>query len=180
MSSGGPRGGAATAMLTVELEPELYDAAVFDMDGVITDTARVHAAAWKQTFDSYLEVSSAKGGAAQRAFSDEDYLTYVDGKHRDDGAASFLRSRGIESPRGSVDDGPERQTVWGLANRKNLEFQRLLADQGVRRFPSSVALVRALQHRGVRAAIISASRNCQQVLDAAGIGDLFEVRVDGL
>jgi beta-phosphoglucomutase family hydrolase len=164
----------------VELGRDLYDAVVFDMDGVITDTARVHAGAWKAMFDRYLEGWAAKTGRTQRPFDDADYLVYVDGKAREDGVASFLTSRGIELARGFVTDGPESETVWGLANRKNVEFRRLLADGGVHAYPSSVTLVRSLQQRGFGTAIISASRNCEQVLDAAGIGDLFDVRVDGL
>ena len=166
-------------MVTVKFRRDLYDAAVFDMDGVVTDTARLHAAAWKQTFDAYLE-SRPLAGSPQRRFDDRDYVTYVDGKDRDDGAASFLASRGIDVPRGAVDDGPDRDTAWGVANRKNLTFQQMMADHGVEAFASSVALVRALRRLGVGVAIISASRNCAHVLDAAGIGDLFDVRVDGL
>jgi alpha,alpha-trehalase len=171
---------SASGSQDVELGRDRYDAVVFDMDGVITDTARIHAAAWESTFDSFLQACTAKTGTPQRPFDDADYLVYVDGKARDDGVASFLASRGIELRRGSAGDGPTCETVWGLANRKNREFQRLLGDQGVRPYPTSVTLVRALQQRGIGTAVISASRNCQQVLEAAGIGDLFRVRVDGL
>jgi alpha,alpha-trehalase len=171
---------SASGGQVVELGPDLCDAVVFDMDGVITDTARIHGAAWESTFDSFLQGWSAKTGTPQRPFDDADYLVYVDGKARDDGVASFLASRRIELRRGSHSDGPMYETVWGLANRKNSEFQRLLAVQGVRPYPTSVTLVRALQQRGIGTAVISASRNCEQVLKAAGIGDLFRVRVDGL
>src|SRR5579864_8741538 len=122
-----PRAEATTSLSpSVELDAERFDAAVFDMDGEITDTAQIHAAAWKQMFDSYLERWSAGNGADQDPFDRDDYLTYVDGKHRDDGVASFLTSRGIELPRGSDGDGPDLETVWGLANRKNVLFQREL------------------------------------------------------
>jgi beta-phosphoglucomutase family hydrolase len=165
---------------TADVSTDRYAAVVFDMDGVITDTATVHAAAWKRMFDDYLATVSANSGIPQAPFRDSDYLDYVDGKQRDDGVESFLASRGVFLGRGSAGDGPERETVWGLANRKNRDFQQVVAEQGVHAFPTSVAFVRTLQRAGVRTGIISASRNCQQVLDAAGIGDLFEVRVDGI
>ena len=164
----------------VAVTADRYDAVVFDMDGDITDTATVHAAAWKRTFDTFLATWSAGHAAAQAPFDEADYLTYVDGKHRDDGVASFLESRHIHLPRGSVTDGPERETVWGIANRKNCDFQHVLDEQGVQAFPSSVAFVRRLQSKGIGTAIVTASRNCQRVLDAAGIGELFAVRVDGV
>jgi beta-phosphoglucomutase family hydrolase len=157
-----------------------FDAVVLDMDGVMTDTATVHAAAWKRMFDDYLATISAGSPVPQAPFQEGDYLSYVDGKARDDGVESFLASRGIVLARGSVDDRPEIDTAWGLANRKNRYFQRVLADKGAHAFPTSVSFVKALQRAGVRTGIISASRNCQQVLDSAGIGDLFEVRIDGI
>ena len=164
----------------VAVTGDLYDAVVFDMDGVITDTATVHAAAWKRTFDAFLAEWSSRYRATQEAFTDDDYLTYVDGKHRDDGVASFLASRGIDLPRGAVTDPPDRDSVWGVANRKNCDFQRTLRERGVQAFPTSVGFVRRLQAHGIGTAIVSASRNCRDVLAAAGIGDLFTVRVDGI
>ena len=164
----------------VVVSRERFDAVVFDMDGVITDTAKVHADAWKRMFDDYLAQWSAATGHRQCPFDDGDYLRHVDGKHRDDGVASFLTSRGISLPRGTHDDPPGAPTIWGLANRKNQEFLHILEQDGVRAFPSSVHLVHELQRYGIGTAIISASRNCQQILDAAGIGDLFTVRVDGI
>ena len=164
----------------IAISPERYRAVVFDMDGVITDTATVHAAAWKRMFDAFLESWSERTGESQAPFDEADYLKYVDGKHRDDGVASFLESRGIDLDRGVATDTPEHETVWGLANRKNRDFQHELAEHGVRAFPSSVDFVHRLQHEGIGTAIISASRNCRQVLEAAGIGDLFAVRVDGV
>lgn len=164
----------------ITIAADRYDAVVFDMDGVITDTATVHAAAWKRLFDVFLATWSERTGQYQARFDQADYLRYVDGKHRDDGVDSFLTSRGIELPRGSATDPPGCESVWGLANRKNSDFQHILAERGARAFPSSVAFVRRLQRVGIGTAIISASRNCQQVLEAAGIGDLFPVRVDGI
>jgi alpha,alpha-trehalase len=164
----------------VNLSARVVDAVVFDMDGVITDSAVVHRAAWKVTFDSYLADVAARTGRPQAPFSDEDYLHYVDGKNRDDGVSNFLAARGIVLPHGGLADAPDAPTVWGLANRKNVAFQEVLVRDGVKAFPSSVALVRSLQEHGVGTAIISASRNCQAILDSAGIGELFPVRVDGV
>jgi alpha,alpha-trehalase len=113
-------------------------------------------------------------------FTDEDYRLYVDGKHRDDGVESFLAARGIQLARGGPADPPDRDTVWGLANRKDADFQHVLSREGVKVFPSSVALVHDLQSHGVATAVVSASKNCRRVLEAAGVGDLFSVRVDGI
>jgi len=168
-----------TIPVAIELDRERFDAVVFDMDGVITDTARVHYAAWKQMFDDYLGSRSGPADAT-RPFDEEDYRRYVDGKPRDDGVESFLTARGVQLPRGSLEDPPERETVWGLANRKNEQFKRAVAEMGVAAYPSSVALVRALEQRGLGTAVVSASRNCSAILEAAGIGDLFAARVDGL
>ena len=162
------------------LDRSRYDAVVFDMDGVITDTAGLHAALWKELFDAYLADRTRRSGRAYPRFADGDYLAYVDGKHRDDGVAAFLASRGIELPRGTPDDGADRETVWGLANRKNAGFERAVARGGVRAFPSSVDLVRRLQREDFGTALISASRNCRRVLEMAGIGELFGVVVDGI
>ena len=164
----------------VDIDTARYDAVVFDMDGVITDTATVHCEAWKRMFDAYLVAREARTGEHQRPFDQSDYRRFVDGKHRDDGVASFLGSRGIELPWGSPSDPPGDTTVWALANRKNEDFQRVLIERGAQAFPSSVSFVRELQCHGIGTAIISASRNCQQVLEAAGIGGLFPVRVDGI
>jgi HAD superfamily hydrolase (TIGR01509 family) len=130
-------------------------------------------------FDDYLSERARRTAQGQRPFEEADYLRYVDGKSRADGARSFLGSRGVELPEGDADDPPDRETVWGLANRKDQVLREVLETSGVKAFPSSVALVRQLQKRGVGTAVISASRNCQAILEAAGIGDLFPVRVDG-
>lgn len=157
-----------------------FDAVVFDMDGVVTDTATVHRNAWKDVFDDFLHEEARRTGRTQHPFSEDDYLRHVDGRHRDDGVAGFLSSRGISLPRGHPDDPPDRATVWGLANRKDLAFREAVARDGVRAFPSTVALVRDLQRHGVGTAVVSASRNASAVLGSAGVGDLFPVRVDGL
>jgi alpha,alpha-trehalase len=156
------------------------DAVVFDMDGVITDSASVHARAWKQMFDEYLEARSRVTSTSFQPFNGDDYLRYVDGRPRDDGVSGFLESRGITLPRGKRSDAPGDETVWALANRKNEAFLRTVATEGVEAFASSVRLVEDLQARGVGTAVISASRNAQTILEAAGVGSLFPVRVDGV
>ena len=157
------------------------DAVVFDMDGVITETATAHAAAWKRLFDEYLEHRARLTGEPFVPFDgDDDYRRYVDGKRRYDGVRSFLQSRGISLPEGDPSDPPERETVCGLGDRKNGYFLDHLREHGAEAYPSTVQLVRELQARGVRTAVISASRNMSEVLDAAGVDDLFEVKVDGI
>jgi len=154
------------------------DAVIFDLDGVITDTAAVHAIAWKRAFDRFIE---RRLGPRARPFdADLDYKRYVDGKPRFDGVDSFLRSRGIELPRGDRADPPGDETVCAIGNRKNAEFLAEVAERGVDAFPSSVALVDDLRSHGVRTAVISASRNCVPVLRAAGIESIFDVKVDGV
>jgi beta-phosphoglucomutase family hydrolase len=157
----------------------VVDAVVFDLDGVVTDTATVHAAAWKQLFDAFLQARTAAAGEPFRPFTDEDYRRYVDGKPREDGVRSFLESRGIALPEGAPSDPPERATVRGLGSRKNALFLQLLEQQGAAPFPSTVELVRELGRRGIRTGVISASRNAAAVLAAAGLDDLFRARVDG-
>jgi alpha,alpha-trehalase len=155
------------------------EAVVFDTDGVLTDTASVHAAAWKRLFDEYLQQRSARLGEPFRPFEQRDYLRHVDGKPRYDGVAGFLASRGITLPWGDPADPPGRETVCGLGNAKNLRFLEYLREHGARAFPTSVALVRELRDRGVKTAVVSASRNMGAVLDAAGIRGLFDTGVDG-
>jgi beta-phosphoglucomutase family hydrolase len=153
------------------------DAWLFDLDGVLTDTARVHAAAWKETFDEFL--ARRAGGGDYRAFDPvEDYERYVDGKPRYDGVRDFLASRGIVLAEGRRSDPPDRETVSGVGNRKNaLVLERLAGMVTV--FPGSVALVKQLRAAGRRIAVVSASENCAAVLAAAHITDLFDVVVDG-
>lgn len=156
------------------------DAVIFDLDGVITDTASVHRAAWESLFDAFLQERAEATGEPFRPFSAEDYRTYVDGKSREDGVVSFLDSRGIELARGAPDDPPSVQTVFGLGQRKDAAFRQRLAEDGVEVFPSSVQLVQLLCERGTPTAIVSASRNCVPVLEAAGALDLFDAKVDGV
>lgn len=158
-----------------------FDAIIFDLDGVITQTATVHAAAWKRLFDDFLRKRASETGEPFVPFDEHaDYLTYVDGKPRFDGVRDFLQSRGIDLPFGSPDDPPDRETICGLGNRKNRFFQDYLREHGVDVFDSTISLVRDLRESGFRTAVISSSKNCKPILDRAGLSDLFEVRVDGV
>jgi beta-phosphoglucomutase family hydrolase len=162
------------------VSPSEYDAWLFDLDGVITDTASVHAAAWKRMFDAHLkEVSEREGRPFEPFEIDPDYYQYVDGKPRYEGVNSFLRSRGIVLEWGNPSDPPDRETVCGLGNRKNVMFNEVLKLRGVDVFGSSVALIRELKSRSTCVAVVTSSKNCDVVLEAAGIRDLFDARVDG-
>lgn len=156
-------------------------AVIFDLDGVITHTASVHSAAWKRMFDEFLTVYAEKTGEPFREFSHtHDYLPYVDGKPRYKGVASFLQSRNIDLPYGDPADSPRQETICGLGNRKDELFNEMIAGGGVRVFSSTVDLIRDLRDRGIRVGVASSSKNCQAILDAAGLSDLFETRVDGI
>jgi beta-phosphoglucomutase family hydrolase len=155
-------------------------ACLFDLDGVLTQTAKVHAAAWKQMFDEFLHEWSARTGQQFQAFVlPDDYARHIDGKLRADGVRSFLQSRGITLPEGTPDDPPTALTVYGLGNRKNVVFLDVIRDQGVEQYPDSVKFVEAVRARGWPRAVVSASQNCAEVLHAAGIDTLFDARVDG-
>ena len=154
-----------------------FDGVVFDLDGVITRTAKVHANAWKQLFDEYLKKHS--NGAWQPFDMDSDYRKYVDGKPRYDGVESFLESRGIDLPHGNPDDDPDQETVCGLGNRKNRIFHRLLEEEGVEVYEPAVRLVREILSAGMKTAVVSSSKNCKKVLEVTGISELFQERVDG-
>ena len=162
------------------LELSGFDAAIFDLDGVITKTAAVHAAAWKHLFDEYLQKQADQTGEPFQAFDPiKDYCEYVDGKPRYDGVSSFLTSRGITLPHGDPSDPPEHETVCGLGNRKNVQFLKTLHENGVEVFPSTTALMRLLRSLGKKTAVVTASENGQAIVQAAGVTDLFEVMVDG-
>jgi trehalose 6-phosphate phosphatase len=157
------------------------DAVLFDLDGVVTQTVKLHAAAWKELFDGYLHQRAALAQEAFQPFDlDTDYRHYVDGKPRYAGVESFLQSRGLELPCGNPSDSPERETVCGLGNRKDDIFLKLLKTEGVEVFDSTVALIHTLKARGIKTAIVSSSKNCAAVLDAAGLAGLFAARVDGM
>jgi beta-phosphoglucomutase family hydrolase len=161
--------------------PEGVEAVVFDMDGVVTDTASVHAAAWKRMFDEYLERRAQQADEPFVPFDPgDDYRRYIDGKPRSDGVRDFLAARRITLPEGDPGDPPAAETVHGLGNRKNGYFLDHLDKHGADAYPSTIELVRALRSQGVGTGIISASRNMTKVLDGAGVADLFEVKVDGV
>jgi len=156
------------------------DAWLFDLDGVLTDTARVHAEAWKATFDEFLARRDAKGGGSFQPFDAvDDYERYVDGKPRYDGVRDFLASRGITLAEGHPSDGSDQETVCGVGNRKNALVLDHLAGH-VTVFPGSVTLVEHVRGAGRRTAVVSASENCKAVLATAGIAELFDVIVDGV
>lgn len=159
---------------------ERYDAVLLDLDGVITDTASIHAASWKRMFDEYLRSRSSRTGEPFRPFDiATDYKLHVDGKPRYDGVRDFLRSRAIDLPEGTADDPPLRETVRGLGNRKNELVNAAIADEGVEVYQGTVKWVHWLHDEGFKTAVVTSSQNCDAVLEAAGLGDLFEVRVDG-
>lgn len=154
---------------------ENFDAALFDLDGVLTPTVEVHKRAWRDLFVDYL---SSKG-LTDRPYVEADYLNFIDGKPRYDGVRSFLASRGLSLPEGDPDDSAEAETVCGLGNRKNAFFADALAQQGVQPYPGSVVLLDHLAQIGTRVAVVSSSRNAKAVLETAGLTDRFDVVVDG-
>jgi beta-phosphoglucomutase family hydrolase len=161
--------------------PDPIQACLFDLDGVLTETASVHAAAWKQMFDAYLRARAARTGEPFVPFDEQrDYDRYVDGKPRYDGVRSFLAARGIELPDGNVDDPPSAETIHGLGNRKNEIVLALIRERGVTPYPGSVRYLDALQAAGLRHAVVSSSTNCRDVLAAAGIEGRFDVVIDGV
>lgn len=165
----------------VTLSARDHDAVLFDLDGVLTRTARVHAAAWKKLFDAFLAQRAAQTDEPFTPFDiDTDYPRYVDGKPREAGVAAFLESRGIELPMGTSEDGTEVQSVRALGQLKDQYFREHLHQHGVEPYAAAVALVRKLRAQEVRTAVVSSSNNCAAVLEAAGIAELFDTRVDGL
>jgi beta-phosphoglucomutase family hydrolase len=161
--------------------PDDCRACLFDLDGVLTKTATVHAAAWKQMFDDYLRQRASRGEGGFVEFdSESDYGEYVDGKPRYDGVASFLASRDIQLPRGQSSDPPSTETIDGLGNRKNELVLKLIREQGVEPYEGSVRYLKAARDAGLGIAVVSSSTNCHDVLVAAGIEDYFDERVDGV
>ena len=161
------------------LPPEVT-ACLFDLDGVLTRTAVVHAKAWKETFDGFMEARAKEMGEPFVPFTNGDYDRYVDGRPRLDGTRNFLQSRGIELPEGDPSDPPDAPTINGVSNRKNERVLQLLAEGKVEVYDGSVEYVRQARQQGLRTAVVSSSANTAQVLESAGIADLFEARIDGL
>jgi beta-phosphoglucomutase family hydrolase len=161
--------------------PDGTRACLFDLDGVLTDTASVHAAAWKQMFDDYLRARAERTGTPFEPFDvKRDYGPYVDGKPRLDGTRGFLASRGITLPDGEPTDGPDAETVNGLATRKNDLVQEKINDLGVDVYPGSVRYLHAVRDAGLATAVVSSSANAELVLQVAGLTDLIDHRVDGV
>lgn len=157
--------------------PEDIQACLFDLDGVVTKTAVVHAAAWKEMFDAFLR---EREGEHFRPFDDADYDEYVDGRPRADGVRTFLASRGIELPEGDPDDPPQSPTVHGLGNRKNDLLLEKIRTDGVEAYDGTLRYLEAVRAHGLRTAIVSSSANCRDVLRAIDAEDLFDVRIDGV
>jgi beta-phosphoglucomutase family hydrolase len=161
--------------------PDAIRACLFDLDGVLTQTAKVHATAWKKMFDAFLQKRAAQTGEKFEPFDPvTDYDEYVDGKPRYDGVRSFLAARGIDLPEGTPDDPPDAETVHGLGTRKNELVVAMIKRQGVEVYEGSVSYVRAVRDAELGRAVVTSSANADQVLAAAGIDDLFEVRIDGV
>jgi beta-phosphoglucomutase family hydrolase len=161
--------------------PDGSRACLFDLDGVLTDTASVHAAAWKQMFDDYLRARAERDGTPFHPFDvKDDYGPYVDGRPRLDGTRGFLSSRGIELPEGSPDDAPDTETLWGLSTRKNDLVQEKIRTVGVDVYPGSVRYLHAVKEAGLFAACVSSSANAEQVLQVAGLSAFIDHRVDGV
>jgi beta-phosphoglucomutase family hydrolase len=157
-----------------------YDAVLFDLDGVVTDTASIHATCWKQMFDQYLRNRARNRGEAFRPFElATDYRLYVDGKPRFDGVRDFLASRGIHLPEGNPEDPTDVETVGGLGNRKNDLVNLVIAEVGVDPYDGTVRFIHQLRRNGFKIAVVTSSQNCTAVLKAAKLDDLFEVQVDG-
>ncbi len=170
--------------LTLPALPEVLttglDALVCDLDGVITDTAGIHARSWKALFDSYLRDHARRTGIPFVPFGiDTDYIDLVDGRPRYDGVDGFLRSRGIALPWGSPDDPPDAETVCGLGNRKNTLFRSVLEEEGATVFPGAVRLLDRFKDAGGKVAVVSSSKNCTAVLKSVGLDGYFDAQVDG-
>ena len=162
------------------IETARFDALLFDLDGVITQSMGLHADSWRAMFDEFLAHRAEEDGRPQPHFDIEsDYRNYVDGKPRYDGVRAFLESRDIALPQGDPTDPPEALTICGLGNRKNVLFQELLTERGAKVYPASVALLHTARAAGMFTAVVSSSKNCLLILEKAGLVDLFHVRVDG-
>ena len=157
-----------------------FDAVLFDLDGVLTSTARVHSVCWKRMFDAFLRQRAAETGEEFTPFDpDADYKRYVDGKPRYDGVRSFLESRGIELPYGDPGDPPGTLSVCGLGNRKDRLFNEVLRTEGVEAYEGTIRWARDLRSRGMKMAVVSSSKNCKAIMEAAAIDRLFDARMDG-
>jgi len=163
---------------SITISPSRFDAGIFDLDGVITDTARTHADAWKRLFDDFL---SSRDGSDFKPFDiARDYYAYVDGRPRYEGVSTFLESRGITLPYGDPSDAPGMDTVCALGNAKNAHFREAIASEGVKVFEDAHDLIRRLRAAGIKTGMVTASRNGALIVEAAGLAELFDARVDGV
>ncbi len=160
--------------------PTAVRACLFDLDGVLTKTATVHAAAWKEMFDEFLRRRAEASDSELVPFDADDYADYVDGKPREDGVRSFLAARGIELPAGGPDDPPDAETVAGLGERKNEIFMHKVHEDGVEAYPGSRRYLDAVAAAGLRCAVVSSSSNCEEILASAGLAGRFDARIDGV
>ena len=157
-----------------------FEAVVFDLDGVITQTAKVHSASWKAAFNEYMLMRQERDGEEYNEFTDDDYRIYVDGKPRYEGVKSFLESRGINLSYGTAEDGADVETVCGIGNKKNVKFTEVLDKDGAEIYESTVAFIKELKAAGIHVGVASSSKNCQRILQKADLEDLFETRIDGV
>jgi alpha,alpha-trehalase len=164
----------------IKISSDAFKAVIFDLDGVVTDTAALHSIAWKKMFDVFLEKKGLQENKLYAPFDTSDYLEHVDGKPRYNGIIDFLSSRGIRIPVGDLEDSPDKETVYGLGNRKNKIFTEMLSSGDIKVFDSTVELIKKLRQNKIKTAIISSSKNCRKILEIVGITDLFDVRVDGI
>ena len=163
------------------MESYPFQSVIFDLDGVITKTATLHAHAWKETFDQYLKLREKRDGEPFHEFTyQNDYLTFVDGKPRYQGVKTFLESRSINLPFGDPSDPPDKETITGIGNKKNQLFHQLLKEEGAEVFDPSIRLVKKLKENGIKVGMASSSKNCQAILKSVGLEDLFQARVDGI
>jgi beta-phosphoglucomutase family hydrolase len=175
-----PCGPAHNAPARLDITRDRYDAVLFDLDGVLTSTAEIHAAAWKQMFDEYLRRRAKSGGEPFREFDiGSDYRQYVDGRPRYEGVQQFLQSREIRLPRGTPDSPDDEESVCGLGNMKDRLVHKAIEAGRVKSFPGSVTFLRLVRERGLHTAVVTSSRNCSLVLKAAGLDGLFDTQVDG-
>ena len=167
--------------MSKQMKNHLFQAVIFDLDGVITKTALVHSSAWCAMFNDYLRYREKKNGEPFREFTHSfDYLQFIDGKPRYKGVDSFLVSRGISIPYGDPSDDPDKETICGLGNKKNFFFNEVLKRDGVEVYESTILLIRQLKDEGIKIGVASSSKNCRAVLERAGLLGLFETMVDGL
>ncbi|MFH1093491.1 MAG: trehalose-phosphatase [Candidatus Omnitrophota bacterium] len=157
-----------------------FEAAIFDMDGVITRTAIVHSDVWKLVFDECLKEKAVLSGEPFKEFTHADYLHFVDGKPRLKGIKSFLESRGIDLPLGSADDAHDKKTIHAIGNKKNEKFREVLKTNGVHEYKACIDFIKELKKNGIKVGVVSSSKNCEFILEAAGILELFDTRVDGV